>query len=204
MEKESNGQEKMGEALLFLKPLNNYQMEEEVNKIEEETKPPTGDEKPVDESKEPSPPPQEMVLRVFMHCEGCARKLRRCLKSFEGVESAVPDLKNSQVTVKGYFSPSELVEYVYKRTGKHVVIVTQDPSKMEDDKKTDKGDDNNLEEKKVDDGGAKQDEATDNTIVKLLEMGKSEYCYHPLDYDLYTPIPQMFSDENPNAACNVM
>lgn len=32
----------------------------------------------------PPPPPQEIVLRVFMHCEGCARKVRRCLKGFEG------------------------------------------------------------------------------------------------------------------------
>lgn len=28
--------------------------------------------------------PQEIVLRVYMHCEGCARKVRRCLKGFEG------------------------------------------------------------------------------------------------------------------------
>lgn len=28
--------------------------------------------------------PEEIVLRVYMHCEGCARKVRRCLKGFEG------------------------------------------------------------------------------------------------------------------------
>ena len=34
---------------------------------------------------EAPPPPQEIVLKVFMHCEGCARKVRRCLKGFEGI-----------------------------------------------------------------------------------------------------------------------
>ena len=31
-------------------------------------------------------PPSEIVLKVHMHCEGCARKVRRCLKGFDGVD----------------------------------------------------------------------------------------------------------------------
>lgn len=46
----------------------------------EEKKP---EESKAEESKEAAPP-QEIVLRVFMHCEGCAKKVRRCLKGFEG------------------------------------------------------------------------------------------------------------------------
>lgn len=48
------------------------------------------EEKKAEESKDgkespaPPPPPQEIVLKVFMHCEGCARKVRRCLKGFQG------------------------------------------------------------------------------------------------------------------------
>lgn len=37
---------------------------------------------------EPPPPPPEIVLRVYMHCEGCARKVRRCLKGFDGMDFA--------------------------------------------------------------------------------------------------------------------
>mgnify|MGYP004710389671 FL=1 len=33
------------------------------------------------------PPPQEIILQVYMHCEGCARKVRRCLKGFDGERS---------------------------------------------------------------------------------------------------------------------
>lgn len=74
---------------------------EEVKKPEEEKK----EEKPAEEKKEekkaeegkdgkeakegdappPPPPPQEIVLRVYMHCEGCARKVKRCLKGFQGL-----------------------------------------------------------------------------------------------------------------------
>lgn len=43
------------------------------------------------------------------------------------MESAESDLKGSQVTVKGVFEPQKLVEYVYKRTGKHAAIMKIDP-----------------------------------------------------------------------------
>lgn len=43
------------------------------------------------------------------------------------MESAESNLKGSQVTVKGVFEPQKLVEYVYKRTGKHAAITKIDP-----------------------------------------------------------------------------
>lgn len=33
----------------------------------------------------PPPPPEEIIMRVFMHCEGCARKVKRSLKGFNGI-----------------------------------------------------------------------------------------------------------------------
>jgi hypothetical protein len=38
----------------------------------------------VEKAEAPPPPPEEVVMRVYMHCEGCARKVKRCLKGFEG------------------------------------------------------------------------------------------------------------------------
>ena len=67
--------------------------EEEKNENKEDAKQAekSAEEKKVEESKdgkeskEESPvPPQEIILKVYMHCEGCARKVRRCLKGFEG------------------------------------------------------------------------------------------------------------------------
>ncbi|MFS7992826.1 putative heavy metal-associated domain, HMA, heavy metal-associated domain superfamily [Helianthus anomalus] len=62
-----------------------------------------------------------------MHCEDCARKIRKCILKMKGVESAVPDTDNSQVVVKGIFVAEELVDRVYKKTGKRAVIEKQDP-----------------------------------------------------------------------------
>lgn len=42
-----------------------------------------GDAKVEETPKEP-PPPQQIVLRVYMHCEGCAKKIRKCLQGFQG------------------------------------------------------------------------------------------------------------------------
>jgi hypothetical protein len=42
---------------------------------------------PAEETKEdaaPPPPPEEVVMRVFMHCVGCARKVKKILKGFDG------------------------------------------------------------------------------------------------------------------------
>ncbi|KAK3013854.1 hypothetical protein RJ639_010202 [Escallonia herrerae] len=246
----------------------------------------------------PPPPPQEIVLRVFMHCEGCARKVRRCLKGFEGVEDVQtdckthkvvvkgekadplkvlgrvqrkshrqvellspipkpapaeepkkeqppkpeekkeeppqvitvvlkvhmhceacaqeikkriqrmkePDLKSSQVTVKGVFEPPQLVEYVYKRTGKHAVIVKQEPEKKEEE---DKGKDGKAEKKAEEgekkaaeggggdgDGGKEKKESGGEEVAKaepnpeettVVELKKNEYYYYPQNYPLSYP-----------------
>lgn len=75
---------------------------EDVNAKEkkDESKPSEKEETKTEESKDgkeptkeqaPPPPPPEIVLKVYMHCEGCARKVRRCLRGFEGTT----DLKSS-------------------------------------------------------------------------------------------------------------
>jgi hypothetical protein len=43
-----------------------------------------GEEKKNEAPSLPPPPPEEVVMRVFMHCEGCARKVKKILKGFDG------------------------------------------------------------------------------------------------------------------------
>ena len=50
----------------------------EENKGDQEKKEEAKDEKNKEEE------PQEIVLKVDMHCEACARKVARALKGFEG------------------------------------------------------------------------------------------------------------------------
>jgi len=80
-----------------------------------------------------------------------------------GVESAEPDLKNSIVSVKGVYDPEKLVEYVYKRTGKHTVIVKK---KQEPEKEA------KVEEAKV--AEAKEEKKKEEEIVTEKKSGEGE------------------------------
>lgn len=149
------------------------------------------------------------------------------------MESAEPDLKNSQVTVKGVFDPAKLVEYVHKRTSKQAEIVKQEPEKKDnkeeakegskDEKKSGEEGDKDKKsggeaaaeenkEKKGDgnEGGAAAAPAEGAAVTeetKVVEfLKKNEYNYYQQRYamePLYAYPPQIFSDENPNA-CSVM
>ncbi len=168
--------------------------------VKEETKP---------EEKEPQV--ITVVLKVHMHCEACAQEIRKRILRMKGVESADPDLKSSQVTVKGAFEAANLVEYVYKRTGKHAVIVKQDPPPPPPPEKKEeggeKGGKDGKEEKKGEEGGGEKKEeggeakpseggedgaakpaAAEQEDVKVVELRKNEfYYYYPQNYQVHHP-----------------
>ncbi|KAJ8644211.1 hypothetical protein MRB53_005959 [Persea americana] len=133
-----------------------------------------------------------VTLKVHMHCEACAQGLKKRIRRMKGVESANPDPKSSLVVVKGIFTPQELVEYVYKKVGKHAEIVKQETEKKKEEKEK--------EEREEKEGG-EEDKDEDDTKV---EVRKNEFYYYYTKYNmdcLYPP--HIFSDENPNA-CSVM
>lgn len=221
---------------------------------------PPPEEKPKTEDNKPEPQIVTVVLKVHMHCEACAQEIRRRIHRMKGVESVDPDLKSSQVTVKGAIDPAALVEYVHRRTGKHAAIVKQEPEiapennsddgakEVKEEKKANAGDGDGEgaecekkveEESKVEEipGGADagDGETAAEEDPKVVEVKKNEHHYYPQRYimEMYpypAPImdgigypaahmavdayparvigyeypPQMFSDENPNAACSVM
>ncbi|PSS07655.1 Heavy metal-associated isoprenylated plant protein, partial [Actinidia chinensis var. chinensis] len=129
-------------------------------------KPPAPEEKAVPKvvEKKEEPPLVTVVLKVHMHCEACAQEIKKRMLRMNGVESVEPDLKSSQVTVKGVVDPPKLVDFVYKKTGKHALIVKQEPEKKEEEKgkeekpKEEKGkEEKPKEEKKAEDGGGDKD-----------------------------------------------
>ncbi|KAK9104113.1 hypothetical protein Scep_020957 [Stephania cephalantha] len=193
----------------------------------------TEEEKPKPEEKKEEPPVITVILKVYMHCEACAQEIRKRIMRMKGVESADPDLKSSEVAVKGVFDPPKLVEYVYKRTGKHAVIVKteaqnakEDENANKEEKKTEEKKDESAAEKEKsseaektggeeekkkegdvegkEGGGAATDDATAG--APKVELIKNEFYYYPpkYAYGYAQPYPpQIFSDENPNA-CSVM
>ncbi|XP_054822596.1 heavy metal-associated isoprenylated plant protein 7-like [Prosopis cineraria] len=178
----------------------------------EEEKKPEEKENPKSEEKKEEPEIVTVVLKVHMHCEACAQEIKRCIQRMKGVESAEPDLKKSEVSVKGVFETAKLVEYVHKRTGKQAVIVKQEP-----EEKTEKTEEGGKEEKKGEGGekakegeekkrrGSEGKEGAETEETKVVELKRNEYYYYPPRYtmEMYAYPPQIFSDENPNA-CSVM
>ncbi|CAN4106673.1 unnamed protein product [Withania somnifera] len=120
--------------------------EEKENKGEEEKK---EEEKKVEEKKEDEI--QEIVLKVDMHCEACARKVARSLKGFQGVEEVTVDSKASKVVIKGKNAdPLKVCERIQKKSGRKVELISPLPKPPEENtnKKDEKKEELPKEEKK--------------------------------------------------------
>ncbi|KAL6529106.1 hypothetical protein OROHE_014850 [Orobanche hederae] len=95
--------------------------------------------KQVKEEKKPEPEPKviEVVLKVYMHCEGCAKDVKHCIHDMKGVQTVDPEMTKNLVTVKGTMDPEKLVEFISKRCGRHATIVKQNLISKEIKKKDD-------------------------------------------------------------------
>ncbi|KAF5207075.1 hypothetical protein FRX31_003338 [Thalictrum thalictroides] len=80
-----------------------------------------------------------VVLRVSMHCEDCAQKIKKNLVKMEGVLTADADQGNSLVTVKCDIDPNKLVDCIWKKTKKRAVIVKTEPEKKQEEKVVEPG-----------------------------------------------------------------
>ncbi|KAF6153743.1 hypothetical protein GIB67_000976 [Kingdonia uniflora] len=91
--------------------------------------------------------PQEIVLKVALHCEACAKKVGRSLRGFEGVEEVITDCKAHKVIVKGKTAdPVKVCERVQKKTGRKVEIISPLPKPPAEEEK--KEEEKKEEEKK--------------------------------------------------------
>ncbi|XP_075477918.1 heavy metal-associated isoprenylated plant protein 7-like [Primulina tabacum] len=108
---------------------------EEGNK-EEKIKEAAVKEDKKEEAKKKDEEAQEIILKVDMHCEACARKVTRSLKGFQGVEDVTADCKASKVVVKGNAAdPSKVCQRIQKKTGRKVELISPLPKPPEESKK---------------------------------------------------------------------
>lgn len=56
--------------------------------------------------------PKMVVLRVSMHCNGCARKIEKHISKMEGVSSYQIDLETKMVVVTGDIVPFQVLESI--------------------------------------------------------------------------------------------
>ncbi|KAI3955631.1 hypothetical protein MKW92_047959 [Papaver armeniacum] len=70
-----------------------------------------------------------IVLKIDMHCDGCAKKVIRSIKRFEGVEKCSADSTSNKITVIGKVDPVKLRENVESKTKKKVELLSPIPKK---------------------------------------------------------------------------
>ncbi|XP_042474981.1 heavy metal-associated isoprenylated plant protein 3-like [Macadamia integrifolia] len=128
-----------------------------------------GEEKKNDGGKKQDGPPT-VVMKVDLHCEGCAKKVKNAVKGFEGVEEVKCDFNSNKLTVIGKADPVKLRERVEQKTKKKVELISPLPKKDKDgkdagggDKKTD-----GKSEKKPDDKKDKPPQAS--TVVLKIRL----------------------------------
>ncbi|KAK9227789.1 hypothetical protein WN943_012846 [Citrus x changshan-huyou] len=125
---------------------------------EKQKKEETKKEKKEEEKKEEETP--EIVLKVDMHCEACARKIARALKGFEGVDHITADSKASKVVVKGKTAdPIKVCERLQKKSGRKVELISPLPKPPPPDA----DDQEKKEQQKVE----KKEEGFDPTVPQL-------------------------------------
>uniref|UniRef100_A0A3B5XXG6 HMA domain-containing protein n=1 Tax=Triticum aestivum TaxID=4565 RepID=A0A3B5XXG6_WHEAT len=77
-----------------------------------------------DHKKDAAAPRQPIVLKVDLHCAGCATKVKRAIKNAPGVESVKTETAANKVVVTGAADAAEIKERIEARTKKPVQIVS--------------------------------------------------------------------------------
>ncbi|KAM7527971.1 hypothetical protein LguiB_031381 [Lonicera macranthoides] len=78
-----------------------------------------------------------VVLKMDLHCKGCAAKVIKCVKSFDGVEwvKGSDGGEMNKLTVAGKVDPAKLQERLEKKTKKKVEIISPLPKKEKEKEK---------------------------------------------------------------------
>ncbi|CAI9768539.1 unnamed protein product [Fraxinus pennsylvanica] len=114
------------------------------------------------------------VLKAGLHCDGCASKFLKCIRSFDGVKALTID-ESQKITVTGKFDPVKLREKVEDKTHKKVELISPgQPKKKDNDKENAKGKENGKEDKntkiKSEDKKCKNKEQAVMTAVLKVQL----------------------------------
>ncbi|KAI4319937.1 hypothetical protein MLD38_033473 [Melastoma candidum] len=95
--------------------------EEKAEEKKEEAKP---EEKKEDELPKPPPP---FVLRVDLHCVGCAKKISRSIMRIRGVVGVDIDMEKNELTIKGVVEPQAVCDKIAKKTKRKAQVISPLP-----------------------------------------------------------------------------
>ncbi|XP_073062871.1 heavy metal-associated isoprenylated plant protein 6 [Primulina eburnea] len=117
--------------------------------------------------------PVTVVLKLDLHCEGCAKKVKRSVNHFEGVEKVKVDWSANKLTVTGNVDPSWLRERVETKTKKKVELISPQPKK--DGGGGDKKSDEEPAEKKPE-GKKAEEKKPKEPVVSTVVMKIKLHC----------------------------
>ncbi|KAK3445406.1 hypothetical protein EUGRSUZ_A01682, partial [Eucalyptus grandis] len=80
-------------------------------------------ESPYNQKKNETERSSTLVLRTRLHCDGCIRKIQRCILKYKGVESLAIDASKDQVSVTGVVDMKELISYLEDKIKRNVEVV---------------------------------------------------------------------------------
>ncbi|KAI3447564.1 hypothetical protein Pfo_004229 [Paulownia fortunei] len=99
-------------------------------KAEEKSEKKTEENKADDNKKPKEAVVSTVVMKIKLHCDGCAHKIKRIiLKNIDGVTSVTTDLQKDLVTLTGTMDVKELAKYLREKLKRGVEIV---PPKKDD------------------------------------------------------------------------
>ncbi|CAA7027751.1 unnamed protein product [Microthlaspi erraticum] len=110
-----------------------------------------------------------VVLKVDMHCEGCASRIVKCVRDFQGVETVKSESASGKLTVTGAVDPAKLREKLEEKTKKKVELVSPQPKKEKENNKSDedKNKEKKSEEKKPNNEKKPKEAPVTTAVLKL-------------------------------------
>jgi len=107
-----------------------------------------------------------------LHCEGCAKKVKRSVRHFEGVDDVKADCATNKLTVIGKADPATIRDKVAQKTKKTVELISSHPKKAEEKKPDEK----KAEEKKPDEKKSEEKKAPKELPVSTEVLKIKLHC----------------------------
>ncbi|KAL9686149.1 hypothetical protein QQ045_023604 [Rhodiola kirilowii] len=113
-----------------------------------------------------------VIFKLDMHCEGCAKKLKKFVKRFPGVEGIKTNCDSNKLTVTGKVDPTKLRDSLAEKTNKKVELLTLLPKKEDAAAATKKPDEKAAEKPKAAAKEAEKPKAAASDKPKAKEAEK--------------------------------
>ncbi|KAF2615420.1 hypothetical protein F2Q70_00007755, partial [Brassica cretica] len=107
-----------------------------------------------------------VVLKVDMHCDGCASKLVKTARAIQGVETVKAESESGKVTVTGDVDPAKLREQLEVKIKKKVELVSPQPNKEKEKEDNNKDSKDKNKEKKSEEKKPKEAPVT-TAVLKV-------------------------------------